>query len=83
MDLLSQYDTFITYKEDRLLLGTALLPVYVDDILILRNDCKCIENLKVFLSSSVHMKDLGHPTLPFGLEGNYTNQGIFSPNENI
>lgn len=79
MDLLSRYDIFITYKEDCLLLGIVLLPVYADDILILRNDCKCIKNLKVLLSSSVHMKDLGHLTLPFGLEANYTNQGIFSP----
>lgn len=82
MDLLSQYDIFITYKEDHLLL-VLLFCLSVDDILILRNDCKCIENLKVFLCSSVHMKDLGHLTLPFGLEANYTDQGIFSPNENI
>lgn len=27
MDLPSQYDIFITYKEDRLLLGIALFPV--------------------------------------------------------
>ncbi|GKB81856.1 reverse transcriptase, RNA-dependent DNA polymerase, partial [Tanacetum coccineum] len=51
--------------------------VYVDDLLITRNDQSQIFKLKTHLSSVFHMKDLGELNYFLGLEVCRSSQGIF------
>ena len=50
--------------------------MYVDDIVITRNDSKCIFSLKSFLHSQFHTKDLGMLKYFLGVEVMKSRQGI-------
>ena len=50
---------------------------YVDDLLIAGNDSDLITQVKQFLASQFHMKDLGHLSYFLGIEVNRSPQGIF------
>ena len=56
--------------------GIILLVVYVDDIVITRNDSKGISSLKSFLHSQFHTKDLGMLKYFLGVEVLRSKQGI-------
>ncbi|XP_021724259.1 uncharacterized protein LOC110691609 [Chenopodium quinoa] len=51
--------------------------VYVDDLLIAGNDHTAIQQVKAFLSSTFHMKDMGALRYFLGIEADSTEQGIF------
>ena len=54
-----------------------LLVVYMDDIVITRNDSKGISSLKSFLQSQFHTKDLGMLRYFLGIEFMRSKHGIF------
>jgi len=69
----SQSDHTVFYKNTNL--GSILLVVYVDDIVITRNNSKGIDDLKSFLQSQFQTKDLG--ALKYlGIEVMYLMKGI-------
>jgi len=51
--------------------------VYVDDMVIAGNHMTAISELKQYLCTHFHMKDLGHLTYFLGLEIFSTAQGLF------
>ncbi|XP_021866805.1 uncharacterized mitochondrial protein AtMg00810-like [Spinacia oleracea] len=53
------------------------LLVYVDDLLIVGNDEKLIQEVKLMLSSHFHMKDLGDVRYFLGIEIDRSAQGFF------
>ncbi|KAF5193418.1 Retrovirus-related pol polyprotein from transposon re2 [Thalictrum thalictroides] len=55
---------------------TAVL-VYVDDILVTGNNSEAISNLKDFLRTKFHIKDLGRLKYFLGIEVARSSQGIF------
>ncbi|CAL2268648.1 unnamed protein product [Prunus armeniaca] len=55
---------------------TALL-IYVDDILITRNDIDAINSLKSFLHTCFHIKDLGDLKYFLGIEVSRSKKGIY------
>ncbi|KAK3022770.1 hypothetical protein RJ639_046733 [Escallonia herrerae] len=54
-----------------------ILLVYVDDIVITRDDCTGITSLKKFLQTKFHTKDLGQLKYFLGIEVTRTKKGIF------
>ncbi|XP_059295336.1 uncharacterized mitochondrial protein AtMg00810-like [Lycium ferocissimum] len=56
--------------------GITILFLYVDDIIITRDDIDGVAQLKSFLHASFKMKDLGPFTYFLGLEVGYTPSGI-------
>ena len=54
-----------------------LLVVYVDDIIITRNDMAGISSLKSFLQDQFHIKDLGMLKYFLGVEVMRSKHGIF------
>ena len=54
-----------------------LLVVYVDDIVIIGSDSKCISSLKSFLQSQIHTKDLGMQRFFLGIEVMRSRHEIF------
>lgn len=54
-----------------------LVLVYVDDLLIAGNSREDIDQLKTFLSTSFHMKDLGNVSYFLGLEVDRSEAGFF------
>ena len=73
----SKSDHSIFYKNSSS--GIILLVVYVDDIVITRNDSKDISSLKSFLQSQFHTKDLGMLRYFLGIEVMRSKHGIFLP----
>ena len=57
--------------------GIILLVVYVDDIIITRNDMTGISSLKSFLHGQFHIKDLGMLKYFLGVEVMRSKCGIF------
>ena len=57
--------------------GIILLVVYVDDIIITRDDMVCISSLKSFLHDQFHTKDLGMLKYFLGVEVMRRKRGIF------
>ena len=70
----SKSDHFVFYKNSSS--GIILLVVYVDDIVITRNDSKGILSLKSFSHSQFHTKDLGILKYFLGVEVMRSKQGI-------
>ena len=56
--------------------GTILLVVYVDDIVITRDDSKGIQELKFFLQKQFQTKDLGQLRYFLGIEVARSSEGI-------
>ena len=56
---------------------TILLLLYVDDIIITRDDLSGIQELKDFLSQQFEMKDLGHLSYFLGLEMTHSIDGLY------
>jgi hypothetical protein len=54
-----------------------LLILYVDDMIITRNDLSEIQELKDFLSQNFEMKDLGHLNYFLGLEITSSDDGFY------
>lgn len=54
-----------------------LVLIYVDDLLITGNSTASISELKKFLASNFHMKDLGPVTYFLGLEIDRSSNGFF------
>ncbi|RZC29570.1 putative LRR receptor-like serine/threonine-protein kinase isoform B [Glycine soja] len=71
---LSQSDHTVFYKNTNL--GSILLVVYVDDIVITRSDNKGTDNLKSFLQTQFQTKDLGALKYFLGIEVMYSKKGI-------
>ena len=71
---LSQSDHTVFYKNTNL--GSILLVVYVDDIVITRSDNKGTDNLKIFLQSQFQTKDMGALKYFLGIEVMYSKKGI-------
>ncbi|KAJ9672812.1 hypothetical protein PVL29_026160 [Vitis rotundifolia] len=71
----SKKDHSIFYKKSAA--GIILLVVYVDDIVITRNDHARISNLKVFMHSKFHTKDLGELKYFLGIEVSRSKKGMF------
>lgn len=61
----SNVNSLFTYHNSN---GIINLLLYIDDMIITGSDCKGIDELKSFLQSSFHMKDLGFLTYFLGLE---------------
>lgn len=57
--------------------GTIILVVYVDDIIITKNNQYEIDNTKLMLKKYFEIKDLGKLRYFLGLEVAYSNQVIF------
>ncbi|RZC29576.1 putative LRR receptor-like serine/threonine-protein kinase isoform B [Glycine soja] len=71
---LSQSDHTVFYKNTNL--GSILLVVYVDDIVITRSDNKGTDNLKSFLQTQFQTIDLGALKYFLGIEVMYSKKGI-------
>ena len=51
--------------------------VYVDDLILSRNDSAALQNVKAYLSDCFHMKDLGNLKYFLGIEVARSASGIF------
>ncbi|RVX00652.1 Retrovirus-related Pol polyprotein from transposon RE1 [Vitis vinifera] len=71
----SEKDHSIFYKKSAA--GIILLVVYVDDIVITGNDHAGISNLKAFMHSKFHTKDLGELKYFLGIEVSRSKKGMF------
>ena len=56
--------------------GSTLLVVYVDDIIIIEDDTRDIEELKTFLWGQFHTKDLGQLRYFLGIEVAWSKEGV-------
>ncbi|RVW53673.1 Retrovirus-related Pol polyprotein from transposon RE1 [Vitis vinifera] len=71
----SKKDHFVFYKKSTA--GIILLVVYVNDIVITRNDHAGISDLKAFMHSKSHTKDLGELKYFLGIEVSRSKKGMF------
>ncbi|KAL6315575.1 hypothetical protein AAG906_000880 [Vitis piasezkii] len=71
----SKKDHSVFYKKSAA--GIILLVVYVDDIVITRNDHIGISNLKAFMHSKFHTKDLGELKYFLGIEVSRSKKWMF------
>ncbi|XP_070052697.1 uncharacterized mitochondrial protein AtMg00810-like [Nicotiana tomentosiformis] len=71
----SKCDHFVFYKQS--IVGSILLVVYVDDIVITGSDYAGISSLKSFLHTKFHTKDLGQLKYFLGVEITRSKKGIF------
>ena len=71
----SKPDHFVFYRNSQA--GIILLVVYVDDIIITRNDMTGMSSLKSFLHGQFHTKDLGMLKYFLGVEVMRSKLGIF------
>ncbi|KAJ9673153.1 hypothetical protein PVL29_026432 [Vitis rotundifolia] len=71
----SKKDHSVFYKKSAD--GIILLVVYVDDIVITRNDHAGISDLKAFMHSKFHTKDLGELKYFLGIEVSRSKKGMF------
>ena len=71
----SKFDHSAFYKHSQACI--ILLVVYVDDIVITRNDMSSISSLKSFLHGQFHIKDLGILKYFLGVEVIRSKRGIF------
>ena len=71
----SKSDHSVFYRNSQV--GIILLVVYVDDIVITRNDMTDISSLKSFLHDQFHTKDLGMLKYCLGVEVMRSKRGIF------
>ncbi|KAJ9685291.1 hypothetical protein PVL29_017351 [Vitis rotundifolia] len=71
----SKKDHSVFYKKSTA--GIILLVVYVDDIVITRNDHAGISDLKAFMHSKFHTKDLGELKYFLGIEVSRSKKGMF------
>ena len=71
----SKSDHFVFYRNSQA--GIILLVVYVDDIIITRDDMAGISSLKYFLHGQFHTKDLGMLKYFLGVELMRSKRGIF------
>ncbi|RVX21188.1 Retrovirus-related Pol polyprotein from transposon TNT 1-94 [Vitis vinifera] len=71
----SEKDHSIFYKKSAA--GIILLVVYVDDIVIIGNDHAGISDLKTFMHSKFHTKDLGELKYFLGIEVSRSKKGMF------
>ena len=70
-----KFDHSVFYKNSQV--GITLLVVYVDDIVITRNNMTCISSLKSFLCGQFHTRDLGMLKYFLGVEVMRSKRGIF------
>ena len=70
----SKSDHFVFYRNSQV--GIILLVVYVDDIIITRDDMAGITSLKSFLHGQFHTKDLGMLKYFLGTEAMRSKRGI-------
>jgi len=71
---MSKCDHSVFYRQS--IVGTILLVVYVDDIVITGSDYARISSLKSFLHTRFHTKDLGQLKYFLGIEVNRNKKGI-------
>ncbi|RVW76298.1 Retrovirus-related Pol polyprotein from transposon RE1 [Vitis vinifera] len=71
----SEKDHSVFYKKSAA--GIILLVVYVDDIVITGNDHAGISDLKAFMHSKFHTKDLGELKYFLGIEVSRSKKGMF------
>ncbi|RVW59781.1 Retrovirus-related Pol polyprotein from transposon RE1 [Vitis vinifera] len=71
----SEKDHSVFYKKSAA--GIILLVVYVDDIVITGNDHAGISDLKTFMHSKFHTKDLGELKYFLGIEVSRSKKGMF------
>ncbi|RVW29825.1 Retrovirus-related Pol polyprotein from transposon RE1 [Vitis vinifera] len=71
----SEKDHSVFYKKSAV--GIILLVVYVDDIVITGNDHAGISDLKTFMHSKFHTKDLGELKYFLGIEVSRSKKGMF------
>ena len=71
----SKKDHSIVYKKSAA--SIILLVVYVDDIVFIGNDPAGISNLKAFMHSMFHTKDLGELKYFLGIEVSRSKKGMF------
>ncbi|KAJ9685389.1 hypothetical protein PVL29_017428 [Vitis rotundifolia] len=71
----SKKDHSVFYKKS--IAGIILLVVYVDDIVIIGNDHAGISDLKAFMHSKFHTKDLGELKYFPGIEVSRSKKGMF------
>ncbi|RVW36659.1 Retrovirus-related Pol polyprotein from transposon RE1 [Vitis vinifera] len=71
----SEKDHSVFYKKS--VAGIILLVVYVDDIVIIGNDYAGISDLKTFMHSKFHTKDLGELKYFLGIEVSRSKKGMF------
>ncbi|RVW25702.1 Retrovirus-related Pol polyprotein from transposon RE1 [Vitis vinifera] len=71
----SKKDHSVFYKKSTV--GIILLVVYVDDIVIIGNDHAGISNLKAFMHSKFHTKDLGELKYFLGIEVSRSKKVMF------
>ena len=71
----SKFDHFVFYRNSQA--GIILLVVYVDDIVVTRNDMVGISSLKSFLHGQFHTKNLGMLKYFLGIEVMRSKCGIF------
>ncbi|RVW33229.1 Retrovirus-related Pol polyprotein from transposon RE1 [Vitis vinifera] len=71
----SEKDHSVFYKKS--VAGIILLVVYVDDIVITGNDHARISDLKAFMHSKFHTKDLGELKYFLGIEVSRSKKGMF------
>lgn len=67
------YSLFIKHQNNQ----TTVILVYVDDMLIAGSNAEEIKQVKVFLSSKFHIKDMGALRYFLGIEVDRSSQGIF------
>ena len=70
----SKSDHYVFYRNSQS--GIILLVVYIDDIIITRDDMAGISSLKSFLHGQFHTKDLGMLKYFFGVEVMRSKRGI-------
>ena len=68
----SEYSIFVGLFS----IGTIILAVYVDDIVITRDDHQCIIQLKVYLSSHFYIKNLDLLRSFLGIDGARSLKGL-------
>ncbi|RVW90282.1 Retrovirus-related Pol polyprotein from transposon RE1 [Vitis vinifera] len=71
----SKKDHSVFYKKS--VVGIILFVVYVDDIVITRNDHAGISDLKAFIHSKFHTKDLGELKYFLGIKVSRSKKGMF------
>ena len=71
----SKYDHYVFDRNSQA--SIILLVVYVDDIIIIRNDMVGISSLKSFIHGQFHIKDLGMLKYFLGVEVMRSKHGIF------
>ena len=71
----SKKDHFVVYKKSAA--SIILLVVYVDDIVITGNDHAGISDLKAFVHSKFHTKDLGELKYFLGIEVSRSKKVMF------